>query len=54
MALLEEVMIQEFQYVEFLGGEPPEKMVYEWIQLKGSGPMSSSSGNTIGPIEALI
>jgi lysyl-tRNA synthetase class 1 len=28
-------------------------MVYEWIQLKGSGPMSSSSGNTIGPIEAL-
>ncbi|MEL0311250.1 MAG: lysine--tRNA ligase [Candidatus Poseidoniales archaeon] len=36
-----------------LGGEPPEKMVYEWIQLKGSGPMSSSSGNTIGPIEAL-
>ena len=36
-----------------LGGEPPGKMVYEWIQLKGSGPMSSSSGNTIGPIEAL-
>ena len=36
-----------------LGGEPPDKMVYEWIQLKGSGPMSSSSGNTIGPIEAL-
>tara|TARA_Y100000994_G_scaffold19610_2_gene14381 strand:+ start:47240 stop:48817 length:1578 start_codon:yes stop_codon:yes gene_type:complete len=36
-----------------LGSEPPEKMVYEWIQLKGSGPMSSSSGNTIGPIEAL-
>ncbi|MBU89318.1 MAG: lysine--tRNA ligase, partial [Euryarchaeota archaeon] len=36
-----------------LGSEPPGKMVYEWIQLKGSGPMSSSSGNTIGPIEAL-
>ena len=36
-----------------LGDEPPAKMVYEWIQLKGSGPMSSSTGNTIGPIEAL-
>ncbi len=36
-----------------LGSEPPDKMVYEWIQLKGSGPMSSSSGNTIGPVEAL-
>ena len=38
---------------KLLGSEPPGKMVYEWIQLKGSGPMSSSSGNTIGPIEAL-
>ncbi len=38
---------------EILGGEPPEKMVYEWIQLKGMGPMSSSSGVTIGPMEAL-
>ena len=36
-----------------LGGRPPEKMVYEWIQLKGMGPMSSSSGVTIGPMEAL-
>ncbi len=36
-----------------LGSEPPGKMVYEWIQLKGMGPMSSSTGNTIGPIEAL-
>jgi len=36
-----------------LGGIPPEKMVYEWIQMKGKGPMSSSSGITIGPIEAL-
>jgi lysyl-tRNA synthetase class 1 len=36
-----------------LGGNPPEKMVYEWIQLKGMGPMSSSSGLTIGPMEAL-
>lgn len=36
-----------------LGSEPPAKMVYEWIQVKGAGPMSSSSGNTIGPVEAL-
>ncbi len=36
-----------------LGSEPPGKMVYEWIQVKGAGPMSSSSGNTIGPVEAL-
>ena len=38
---------------KLLGGEPPEKIVYEWIQLKGMGPMSSSSGLTIGPMEAL-
>ena len=38
---------------EVLGGTPPEKIVYEWIQLKGMGPMSSSSGVTIGPMEAL-
>jgi len=38
---------------ELLGGKPPEKMVYEWIQLKGMGPMSSSKGVTIGPMEAL-
>ncbi len=36
-----------------LGSSPPEKMVYEWIQVKGAGPMSSSSGNTIGPLETL-
>ena len=36
-----------------LGGSPPDKIVYEWIQLKGMGPMSSSSGLTIGPMEAL-
>lgn len=36
-----------------LGSEPPAKTVYEWIQVKGAGPMSSSSGNTIGPVEAL-
>ena len=38
---------------KLLGAEPPSKMVYEWIQVKGAGPMSSSSGNTVGPIEAL-
>ena len=38
---------------KLLGSEPPSKMVYEWIQVKGAGPMSSSSGNTVGPIEAL-
>ena len=36
-----------------LGGEPPDKIVYEWIQLKGMGPMSSSTGLTVGPMEAL-
>ena len=36
-----------------LGGKPPDKMTYEWIQLKGMGAMSSSSGLTIGPMEAL-
>jgi len=36
-----------------LGSDPPKKMVYEWIQLKGMGPMSSSKGVTIGPVEAL-
>ncbi len=38
---------------KLLGGEPPRKMVYEWIQIKGMGPMSSSKGVTIGPVEAL-
>ena len=38
---------------ELLGGNPPNKIVYEWIQLKGMGPMSSSTGLTIGPVEAL-
>jgi lysyl-tRNA synthetase class 1 len=36
-----------------LGSEPPHKMVYEWIQLKGMGPMSSSTGLTVGPMDAL-
>jgi len=38
---------------KMLGSEPPHKMVYEWIQLKGMGPMSSSSGLTVGPMDAL-
>jgi len=38
---------------KILGGNPPDKMVYEWIQLKGMGPMSSSKGVTIGPMDAL-
>ncbi len=38
---------------KLLGGEPPDKITYEWIQLKGMGPMSSSTGLTIGPMEAL-
>ena len=38
---------------KLLGGKPPDKIVYEWIQLKGMGPMSSSTGLTIGPMEAL-
>ena len=35
------------------GDEPPHPLVYEWISLKGHGAMSSSTGNTIGPLEAL-
>jgi len=38
---------------EKLGSRPPHKMVYEWIQLSGMGPMSSSSGVTVGPLDAL-
>ena len=38
---------------QILGHEPPQPLVYEWISLKGQGAMSSSTGNTIGPIEAL-
>ena len=38
---------------KMLGSEPPHKMVYEWIQLKGMGPMSSSTGLTVGPVDAL-
>jgi len=32
---------------------PPHPLVYEWISLKGQGAMSSSTGITIGPLEAL-
>ena len=35
------------------GDNPPHPLVYEWISLKGQGAMSSSTGNTIGPLEAL-
>ena len=35
------------------GHEPPAPLTYEWISLKGKGAMSSSSGNTVGPMEAL-
>lgn len=35
------------------GDEPPYPTTYEWISLKGVGAMSSSSGITIGPLEAL-
>ena len=38
---------------KLLGGDPPDKIVYERIQLKGIGHMSSSTGLTIGPMEAL-
>ena len=38
---------------EMLGSQPPHKMIYEWIQLKGMGPMSSSAGVTVGPMDAL-
>ena len=36
-----------------LGHPPPVPIKYEWIVLKGAGAMSSSAGNTVGPIEAL-
>ncbi len=35
------------------GHDPPEPLTYEWISLRGEGAMSSSTGNTVGPIEAL-
>ncbi len=38
---------------QLFGHQPPQPLTYEWISLKGKGAMSSSSGNTIGPMEAL-
>ncbi|MAP60065.1 MAG: lysine--tRNA ligase [Euryarchaeota archaeon] len=38
---------------QLFGHAPPQPLTYEWISLKGKGAMSSSSGNTIGPMEAL-
>ena len=41
------------EIVELFGKQAPVDLTYEWISLRGQGAMSSSSGNTIGPLEAL-
>ena len=41
------------EIVELFSQEAPVDLTYEWISLRGQGAMSSSSGNTIGPLEAL-
>jgi len=41
------------EIVELFGIQAPLDLTYEWISLRGQGAMSSSSGNTIGPLEAL-
>ena len=41
------------EIARFFGHEPPTPLTYEWISLRGQGAMSSSTGNTVGPIEAL-
>ena len=41
------------EIARFFGHEPPVPLTYEWISLRGQGAMSSSTGNTVGPIEAL-
>ncbi|MGB2393709.1 MAG: lysine--tRNA ligase, partial [Poseidonia sp.] len=41
------------EIARLFGHEPPAPLTYEWISLRGQGAMSSSSGNTVGPIEAL-
>ena len=41
------------EIARLFGHEPPAPLTYEWISLKGKGAMSSSSGNTVGPMEAL-
>lgn len=38
---------------EILGREPPNPVVYEWIQLKGKGAMSSSSGVVVSGVDML-
>jgi len=38
---------------EIYDREPPHPVIYEWIQLKGKGPMSSSSGISIKTEEIL-
>ena len=43
--LYEKMGVEQYQH--------PDRMVYEWIQLKGRGPMSSSAGISVGPLEAL-
>ena len=39
--------------VNLLDAEAPIPVPYEWIQLKGMGPMSSSTNVIVGPLEAL-
>ena len=41
------------EIVKIFEVEPPYPTTYEWISLKGAGAMSSSTGVTIGPMEAL-
>jgi len=41
------------EIVELFERQAPVDLTYEWISLRGQGAMSSSSGNTVGPLEAL-
>jgi lysyl-tRNA synthetase class 1 len=41
------------EIIKLFGNEPPYPKTYEWISLKGVGAMSSSTGVSIGPLEAL-
>ena len=38
---------------QILGGKAPHPVVYEWIQLKGKGAMSSSSGVVVTAVDML-
>lgn len=38
---------------DVLGSKPPEPVIYEWIQLKGKGAMSSSSGVVVTAVDML-